>query len=458
MNRIPTGGGGELPCSRCWFYALMVIAFLIVAFGLVSRISPPAYTYGAAVPNAWFRLSLELVQETPGYTPPVASRTFGYLGVTVYETIRPGMWRHRSLVGQLNELDELPQAAFWPRYHWPTATNAALASMTRQLFPGVSSAHQSRIDELEHEFAQSFRNQIGEQRFLDSVNWGRRVADAIYVWSTTDGGHNGQARNVDPDYFPVGGSYAWVSTPPAFGRALQPTWGDNRPFVLASGSSCPAGPYPEFSEAVHSDFYQQAYEVYAMDHTRTPEQQAIAVFWADEPGQSATPPGHWVSILIQVLEAENADLGVAAEAYARVGMAVADSFITCWATKYEYNLLRPITYIQRHIDPRWYPDGVIAGSIVTPPFPEYTSGHSVQSAAAAAVLTDLFGDGYRFEDATHADRGLPVRTFDSFAHAAQEAALSRLYGGIHFRAAVEDGLVQGRCVGEQVNGLNYYRY
>lgn len=445
------------PVIRYWLYTLMLIAFLVLAFGLVTRVSVAASAYDAAVPDAWFRLSLELVQETPGFTPPVASRAFGYLGVTLYETTQPGMWRHRSLAGQLNGLEQLPVPAFWPRYHWPTAVNAALAHKTRLLFPTASLAYQARIDELEYRFAQEFRQTVDARTFEQSVAWGRRVSETVYVWSTTDGGHAGYARNVDPDYVPIEGEAAWVSTPPAFARALQPTWGNNRPFVLPAGETCPASPPPDYSEAEDSAFYREAYEVYRLDWERTPEQYEIAVFWADEPGQTATPPGHWIAILNQVLAQEGATLDIAAEAYARSGMAVADSFITCWATKFQYNLLRPITYIQRVIDPAWYPDGVIANAMFTPPFPEYTSGHSVQSAAAAEVLTELFGEHYAFTDETHASRGLPPRHFASFHAAAQEAALSRLYGGIHFRSAVEDGLTQGRCVGEHVNALGFRR-
>ncbi len=137
----------------------------------------------------------------------------------------------------------------------------------------------------------------------------------------------------------------------------------------------------------------------------------------------------------------------AAETYAKVGIAVCDAFIACWDTKYRYNLLRPVTYIQRLIDPTWLP------LLTTPPFPEYTSGHSVQSGAAFGVLADLFGDAYSFDDHTHDNRGLAPRHFNSFSAAADEAALSRLYGGIHFRPAIELGLEQGRCVADAVDEL-----
>jgi hypothetical protein len=187
--------------------------------------------------------------------------------------------------------------------------------------------------------------------------------------------------------------------------------------------------------------------VYEAVNRLTPEQESIARFWSDDPGQTPTPPGHSISITTQVLRAADANLATAAEAYARVGMAVCDAFIACWYQKYVYNLIRPVTYLQRLVDPNWLP------LLVTPPFPEYTSGHSVQSGAAFQVLTDLFGEGYSFVDHTHDDRGLAPRSFGSFLEAAEEAAISRLYGGIHFRAAIVNGIDQGRCIGRAVSAL-----
>ena len=174
----------------------------------------------------------------------------------------------------------------------------------------------------------------------------------------------------------------------------------------------------------------------------TPEQLAIATYWSDDPGTTATPPGHSLSILRQVLAAQDSSLADAAEVTARLGLAVCDAFIACWRTKYQYNLLRPITYVREHVDPGWG-DPL---PLTTPPFPEYTSGHSVQSGAAAEVLTAFFGP-VAFTDRTHDGRGLPARSFASFREAADEAAISRLYGGIHFRSAIDLGLAQGRCIG-----------
>ena len=230
---------------------------------------------------------------------------------------------------------------------------------------------------------------------------------------------------------------------------MLPCWGKLRPFVLNNGSECSPGAPLTYSENPQSDFYQEAWEVYNVVNHLNPEQLAIVQFWADSPGQTGTPPGHSISILSQILMQEHSSLEIVAEAYARVGIAVADSFIACWQTKYQYNLLRPITYIHNVIgDSSWNTP------IVTPPFPEYTSGHSVQSAATAQVLADMFGE-VTFTDNTHASLGDAPRTFTSFFAFAEEAAISRLYGGIHYRSAIERGLEQGRCIGRRVNALKF---
>jgi hypothetical protein len=228
---------------------------------------------------------------------------------------------------------------------------------------------------------------------------------------------------------------------------MQPYWGNNRTFALRSGEECAPSAPPIYSEDAESAFYNEVLEVYNTGTHLTPEQRDIALFWADDPGATATPPGHWISILNQILETQGAVLDRAAEAYAKVGIALADSFIGCWHAKYQYNLIRPVTVIRAKLDPDWLP------LVNTPPFPEYPSGHSVQSAAAAEVLTDLFGDRYAFTDQTHADRGYLPRSFESFQAAAEEAAISRLYGGIHYRSAIEQGLAEGRCIGQQVNAI-----
>ena len=189
-----------------------------------------------------------------------------------------------------------------------------------------------------------------------------------------------------------------------------------------------------------------------MSNQATQEQRQFALYWADDPGKTPTPAGHWSFIANDLLKTRKASLATAAEVHVRLNIAMADAFIAGWQTKYSVNLLRPVTYVQLVIDSNWVP-----GLMHTPPFPDYPSGHSVQSSAAAAVLGQAFGTNTAFTDNTHNDRGWGPRTFKSFGAAADEAALSRLYAGIHFRFGVMGGQVQGRCVADKALALKFKR-
>jgi hypothetical protein len=335
-------------------------------------------------------------------------------------------------------------------YHWPTAANSALATITQLLFPTAPEESQAQIDALYERFADQYREALEADVFDRSQAYGKAVAMAIFEWSKTDGGHEGYMRSFPADYVAPVAAGLWTPTPRTEGDpqpALLPYWGDNRTFMPESSEECMPSAPPAYSEEADSVFYAEAMEVYETGKSLTQEQTEIAMFWSDDPGKTATPPGHTISILTQILEQEEASLAFAAEAYAKVGIAVADSFIGCWKAKYEYNLVRPVTYIQQTIETTWMP------ILNTPPFPEYPSGHSVQIGAAGIVLAGLFGDAYTFTDHTHEGIGLAARSFDSFIAMADEAALSRLYGGIHFRSAIELGLDQGRCIGTRVESL-----
>ena len=417
-----------------------------VPTALAGRHFATADRVDSIVPTAWFDEALELVRRTPGFSPPVASRALAYAGAALYEAVVPGMPGFRSLAGLPGAPRAFPAAGKNTAYDWAAAANASLASILRSLFATAPAASLAELDALETSFARELQAGLPAGIFKRSVARGREIAAAVFEWSKGDGGHEGYLRNFPP-YAPPVGAGLWVPTPPGFQPALQPFWGRNRCFAIAAGTAFPPGDHPPYSEQPGSAFHREALEVYTTVNGRTAEQDAIARFWSDDPVATATPPGHSISITTQVLRREDASLARAAEAYAKVGMAVSDAFVACWQQKYVYNLLRPVTYIQRLVDPSWLPP------LVTPPFPEYPSGHSVQSGAAFQVLTDLFGDRYAFVDHTHDNRGLAPRSFGSFLEAADEAAISRLYGGIHYRAAIVNGVAQGRAIGRAVTAL-----
>ena len=421
--------------------------------------APPASAYSANVATDWFQLALQLTQQTPGFSPPVASRALAYLGLALYESVVPGMPQHISLAGQLNELDSLPWAQPDEPLHWPTVANASLATMTRMMFPTASAENKARIDLLERNLPLKYGRDFDPAAITPDITnrsetFGKLMSMALMTWARTDGGHEawGPLRRNRQNYVPPSGAGQWSATPPAFGAALLPWWGENRPFVLKAAGECPAPPPPPYSELPTSDFYLAAQEVYRMSNQATQEQRQYALYWADDPGKTPTPAGHWAYIATDLLKLRKADLGAAAQTYAHLNLAMADAFIAGFATKYQLNLLRPVTYLQLVIDSNWVPT-----LMNTPPFPEYPSGHSVQSSAASAVLERDFGADTAFVDNTHNDRGWGPRSFKNFKAAADEAGLSRLYAGIHFRFGVTGGQVQGRCVAGKVLALKTRR-
>jgi len=400
--------------------------------------------FSSKVASVWFDLLYDVVK-SEGTAPPPASRIYGVTAVALYESIVSGTEDNRSLVGQLNSLNELPAPGRHKRkYHWPTVANAALAQTIRGIFTSLKPQNLEAINALEAAFEARFEAEASTRGAARSGDHGRRVADAVLAWAATDG--FAAANNCPYDPAPVPG--AWEPTPPAFNpNPLQPCWGQIRPMVLTSGADClPPGP-PPFSDDTRSHFFAAGLEVYNVGVGLTDDQKTIALFWADAPTATGTPPGHWIALVGQIARNDALSLTAAAEAYARVGIAVHDAFIQCWSAKYVYNLQRPVTYIRDNIDSGWLP------FIGTPSFPAYTSGHSTQSGAAAEVLTEMFGVK-AFTDTIRTDHGLepPLgpRSFSSFDHAAYEAAVSRLFGGIHYSFDNNDGLFSGRCVGHTI--------
>ena len=403
-------------------------------------------TFNSEVVVGWFNLIKVLTTETPGFTPPVAARAFGYTGVALYEAIQVGMENKTSLSGKLN--DFILETAYieGAQYHWPTVANSTLASMTKSFYSNASVANYSSILALEKQFNDQFSNTIANEVTDRSIVFANNIADKILLWSSTDGSFGAQFNNFPSEYEFLPGVEFWKPTAPGQ-KALQPYWGSNRPFLsLNLENTTPANP-PTYSTDTESLYYKRAMEVYEVVNNVTEAQTIIAEFWSDDPQTSATPPGHSISILNQLINDTNFDLFASSEAFAKLAIGINDAFISCWKVKYDTNYPRPVTVINNQIDPNW------VTILDTPPFPEYTSGHSVQSGALAEILISLFGENYAFTDRTHENRtdidGTP-RNYTSFIHMAEEAAASRLYGGIHFKEGIELGLTQGYQIGKNV--------
>lgn len=409
--------------------------------------------FNADVATKWAELQLKLTKTTPGFTPPVASRAYGYAGIAMYEAVVPGITDRKSLVGQLQGLTSLPQPESNQAYNWALSANAAQAAILRSLYPTTSTANKATIDSLEKVLQTQFAD-TDDATTKRSIDFGQQIAAALFDWSKADGGHEGYSRNFPASYIVPTGAGLWQPTENGQKIPMQPYWGSNRTFLKGNNEMTMPKPLA-YSTDVKSATFQQYMDVYNKSKTLTQTEKEIAVWWADNPVETFTPPGHSYNIANIAVKTSKSNLAKAVEAFARTGIAVTDAFILCWRCKYTYNNIRPYTYVRLAIDPTWVPFWP------APPFPGFPSGHATQSSTAATVLTDLFGDGFAFVDDSHIGRAkdavrnveFKVRSFKSFTEAAQESADSRFYGNIHTRQDNETGLAEGKKIGANINAL-----
>jgi membrane-associated phospholipid phosphatase len=446
-------------------------AFFFMALASCSKNSGSGYLQPESSANIapdpalkWTDMSLYTFRFSSFNSPTYTSRSMGYLGLAMYEAVVNGDPSHISLNNQLNGLS-LPQADKNKTYNWVISLNAAEDTLLKLLYPVPDNSHRyvhEKIDSLANAIYDEFAKMTDPGILKSSVQFGQDIALAIYAWSVTDGGDKGFNRNFDPNYiFPTGPSY-WV--PPVRGQTvsqypLHPYWGENRSFVAANGN-IPIPPIEHFSTDTASNYYKMYRAIYDKDPLLTKDEREIAAWWADDPTESFSPPGHSYYLASLAIKKLRPSLVIAAEAYARTGIAVADAFINCWKVKVKYFNERPSSYVKRYIDPSWiqfWPE---------PPFPAFPSGHSNQAAAGATVLTDLFGDNFAFTDDSHEghrryddprflDLVYPARNYQSFWAAANECGYSRLLGGIHTKQDNETGLKEGQQVGNNVNALHW---
>ena len=424
-------------------------------------------------------------------SPPVASRLMVYATTAIYSGLQAAGAELPSLHGTLNGFPELPTPQSDAEYDGTLTAVAAervvLDSLLREALPTTRGALARLADSLAK--ARTTAG-VGDDVRATSEDLGRRIGLAIVAWSRGDGFDGTRGR---PYTAPVGPGF-WANDAPAHtytsqnlsgasefvaldnpanllkagsasDRALilnrpkrrglatlppvnmagmsEPFWSEIRPFVLRDWSACPIDAPPAYSTDTTSALYRDARDVYETGRRLDPDQRTIALYWADNAGESGTPVGHWIAIASQIVSEHGLTAEQAARLTVSTAVAQADAFIASWGYKYKYNLLRPRPFIRAAIDSTWEP------LIPTPPFPEYPSGHSTQSAAAAAVLAALVGD-VAFDDSTSRSLGHPVRRFPSFTAAADEAGMSRVYGGIHFPSGNAAGRALGRCIGAKV--------
>lgn len=406
----------------------------------------------------WADMTLFITKNTPANSPTYSSRCLGYIGLTMYESVVHGYPNYQSLSGQLNGLDSLPKLRNGLKYDFKLSLNAAQASILKNIYHQTSDKNKNKIDSLENSIKEYYTQEIIDKALINrSVAYGKAVAQKIFEWSKTDGGHRGYLNNFDKKMVHPKRKGCW--NPPLYGQSfshypLHPHWGENRTFLVQNNQIKDPKIIP-YDTLPNSAYYQQFLKTYQQKNTLTQAQKEAAIWWSDDPDETFTPPGHSYYLATLVTKKANPDLIKCTETYAKVGLAVADAFINCWKWKYKFFSERPNNYVNQHIDDHWesfWPD---------PPFPAFPSGHAIQAAATATVLTDLYGNNFSFTDNAHVGRkrddlrnvDYKERHYNSFWEVAQETANSRFYGGIHIPQDNERGLEKGKEAGGNINHL-----
>ena len=448
--------------NRLILFPLKISLFISCLFFLFGQCTsePTIQLNEQDVATKWAELTMHVTQHTPANSPTFASRCLGYIGLTMYESIVHGSKDYNSLVGQLNELEQLPLPEGEKEYNWELALNAGQAEILRSIYIQTADSNKVKIDSLEKIILNSVLVRISDNQVVErSVAYGKSIARSIFEWSKTDGGHRGYLKNFDKNMVHPNFPGSWK--PPLYSQSfshhpLHPYWGKNRTFVAKNG----AIPNPEiirYDTTKGSPYYEEFLAVYEKDKTLTQKEKEMALWWGDDPADTFTPPGHSYFIATKAIKSKKPPLIKCAETYARTGIAVADAFIKCWKWKYDFFSERPNTFIPQYIDIEWesfWPD---------PPFPAFPSGHAIQAATAATIMIDLYGNEFSFVDDAHVGRerdevrevDFVAQHFDSFWQVAEETADSRFYGGIHTPQDNKVGLEEGKKIANHVNGLNW---
>lgn len=384
------------------------------------------------------------------FPPMIASRNYVYANIAAYECIVSGDSTYHTLSGQISHMPPMPKPEAGQDINFQFAALLALTKVGN----AVTFPEGSMMEYYDNLIQKAEDAGMPDEVLENSAAFADKVFAAVMDWSKKD--NYAQTRSASK-YTVTDEDGRWVPTPPSYTSALESHWMEIRPLVIDSAAQCRIAPPPKFMlKDTTSVFYKAVMEVKNTIENLNDEQKHIADFWDDNPfkmnvsghvmfaTKKFSPGGHWMNIVGIAAEKANADFNTTVYAYAKTSIALFDAFITCWEEKYRSNLVRPETVINKYIDPEWRP------YIQTPPFPSYVSGHSVISAAAAEVMTEIFGDNFSYKDTSEIEFGIPHRSFTSFRQAALEASWSRLYGGIHYRFDLEEGNKQGIMLGKLV--------
>ncbi len=382
------------------------------------------------------------------FSPPVASRIYAYSNLAFYEAIRFTDTSNNSIIAQLKGFKQIPAPVTNQLYNYDLAAIVAFMKVAKTLVFSKDS-----IQNAKDKILTQYKN-IDEAVFQRSVAFGDTVGAIILQRASTD---NYKLTRGMPRYSVFKEKGKWLQTPPDYADAVEPYWNKIQPLLLDTASQFAPAPPPPYDLTKTSVYYKELKEVYDVSKQLTKEQDTIAHYWDDNAlvsehkghltysNKKTTPVGHWMGIVAILSGTKTEDKMFTARAYALSSCAIFDAFISCWDEKYRSKTIRPISVIRETMESEWN------ALLQTPPFPEYTSGHSVISAAASTVLTNEFGQNHAFNDTTELQYLGMQRSFSSIEAASNEACISRLYGGIHFRSAIENGRDQGKKIGALYN-------
>ena len=427
--------------KKCFFGLLL----LVMSYG-VAHAQKELTDY---LRPAVFSLTMVMVHDV--VNPPAASRYYAYALLGAYDLVAQhdaAMVKPGAFV-QHYPADKIPDSG---AYDYRIAAAFSILETGRVMLPSGY-----LLEEQQTKFRNLLKKLNYSQALIDrSFAAGRRATQKEVAFSKGD---KYNLLSAKLRYTPLKKDSSWYPTPPAYMEAVEPNWRIIRPMIIDSSDQFIPPQLTAFSTDTTSNFYHLVQEVYRISKdtgARGAYERTIANFWDCNPFNVVTsghmmigvkkisPGGHWLDIAGIAAGVAGLDFDKTVEVQTLVAVTLMDAFIACWDAKYKTNRLRPETYINRYMDTKWQP------LLQTPPFPEYTSGHSVISTASAEVLSYLLGERLDYTDNAEELFDVQPRSFHSFREAAEEAAISRLYGGIHYRDGVTSGQVQGKALGTYI--------
>ena len=392
-------------------------------------------TFSSDVAVSWLNIQLTMFK-TPrpaGTGSQATDRAQAYSGIALYEAVMPGMPGYQTLTGQLTDFPTMPSTEPGKAYHWAASANAALAEISRLLFNTTAQVNKDAMNNLENTLQTSYADEADAATIERSIAFGKEVATRVFAWSVTDG-----FANINPPYIPPVGVGLWVPTAPPPAAAINAYAFQRRLIVPGSAQGTALEPLPSFSTDPGSAFYAMVKELYDASLLLTHEQKAMADYFKDAPGYGAG--GGYVWVLMEALRIAQPSLDQAAIIYAKTGMAQHDVTIVLFTSKYNFNTMRPVTYINAYIDPAWNP------YLGTPNHPEFPAGHATTNGAVLTILSNSFGENFPMTLRMYDYLGYPSRPYSTFKQMGLDMADSRFYGGIHYKETCTKSIAQGKKV------------